>query len=40
MASGVREFEWKETLLRDLVKHKNDKLVKNAISEWWKGKTP
>ena len=40
IASGVREFPWKETILRDLTKHKKDKLVKEGISEWWKGKTP
>lgn len=40
MASGVREFEWREAILRDLVKHKKDKLIKEGISEWWKGKTP
>lgn len=27
-------------ILRDLVKYKKDKLVKEGISEWWKGKTP
>jgi hypothetical protein len=40
MAAGSREFEWKEAILRDLVKHKKDKLVKEGISEWWKGKSP
>lgn len=40
MASGIREFDWKEEILRDLMKHKKDKLVKEGISEWWKGKSP
>jgi hypothetical protein len=40
MATGVREFEWKEAILRDLIKHKKEKLVKESISEWWKGKSP
>jgi len=40
MAAGVREFEWREAILRDLMKHKKDKLIKEGISEWWKGKTP
>lgn len=40
MAAGSREFEWKEQILRDLTKHKKDKLVKEGISLWWKGKTP
>ena len=26
--------------MRDLIKHKKDKLVKEGISDWWKGKTP
>lgn len=40
MAAGVREFDWKELIVRDLIKHKKDKLVKESISEWWKGKSP
>jgi hypothetical protein len=40
MATGVREFDWKERVIRDLIKHKKNKLVKEAISSWWKGKTP
>ena len=40
MAAGSREFEWKEQILRELTKYKKDKLVKECISEWWKGKTP
>lgn len=40
MATGIREFDWKEKILRELTKHKKDKLVKEAISEWWKGKSP
>jgi hypothetical protein len=40
LASGVREYEWKERVIRDLIKHKKDKLVKESISQWWKAKTP
>lgn len=40
MASGVREYDWKEKVIRDLIKHKKDKLVKESISQWWKGKSP
>lgn len=40
MAAGVREYEWKEAAMRVLIKHKKDKLVKESISEWWKGKSP
>ena len=40
MASGVREYEWKEQAVRALIHSKKDKLVKESISEWWKGKTP
>lgn len=32
MATGSRDFDWKETILRDLVKHKKEKLVKEGIS--------
>lgn len=40
LASGVREYDWKEKVIRDLIKHKKDKLVKESISQWWKAKTP
>jgi hypothetical protein len=40
MAAGSREFEWKEAILRDLIKNKKDKLIKAGISDWWKGKAP
>lgn len=40
IASGVREYEWKEQAVRELIKSKKDKLVKEGISAWWKGKTP
>ena len=40
MAAGVREYSWKEEAVRALIKLKKDKLVKEGISEWWRGKTP
>ena len=40
MATGIREFDFKQKILRELIKFKKEKLVKEAISEWWKGKTP
>lgn len=39
LAAGVREYSWKEKVLSEILKHKKDKLVKEFVSYWWKGKT-
>jgi hypothetical protein len=40
LSAGVREYEWKEEVLKEILKHKKLKIVKEFISYWWKGKTP
>lgn len=40
LSAGVREYEWKEDVLKEILKHKKLKIVKEFISYWWKGKTP
>ena len=39
LSAGVREYEWKEEVLKEILKHKKLKIVKEFISYWWKGKT-
>ena len=40
LAVGVREYEWKQTVLQEILKSKKLKIVKEFISYWWKGKNP
>lgn len=39
-SAGVREYEWKEDVLKEILKSKKLKIVKEFISLWWKGKNP
>jgi len=40
LSAGVREYEWKEEVLKEILKQKKLKIVKEFISYWWKGKNP
>lgn len=40
LSAGVREYEWKEEVLKEILKSKKLKIVKEFISYWWKGKNP
>lgn len=40
LSAGVREYEWKEEVLKEILKSKKMKIVKEFISYWWKGKNP
>ena len=37
-AAGVKAYDWKEPVLKEILKNKKKKLVKEFIHAWWKGK--
>lgn len=40
LAAGTRDFEWKEKLLNQILSFKKQKIVKEFVSYWWKGRSP
>ena len=40
LSAGVRDYDWKVEVLKEVLKHKKMKIVKEFISYWWKGKNP